>query len=335
MKKISIAIVGATGIVGTKFLEVLAEQKISFSKLYLFASSKSAGKTIIFNKKRIKIEELCEKNIKNKKIDYAFFSAGGKVSKAFAPIFNQIGAVVIDNSSCYRMEKNVPLVVPEVNGNDALKNAGIISNPNCSTIQCMLPLFVINSLSKILRVNFVTFQAVSGSGMKGITDLALTKNGEQPQFYPYAIHNNCLPHIGSFLENGFSEEELKMVNETKKILNLPNLEVSATCVRVPVENCHSICISVTCENEINLDFLKEKMKNFNGITLLDDVSNNTYPLCSIANNSDSVFVGRIRVDLFNKKTIHMFCVSDNLRKGAATNGVQILKLLTEQKNNSN
>ena len=328
MKKYNIAVVGATGLVGGKILEVLAEKSFPIQNLYLFASSKSAGKEIEYLGKTYIVETLSKENILNKKIDFALFSAGGKRSLEFAPYFTQIGARVIDNSSAFRMEDKVPLIVPEVNANVLTKKHKIIANPNCSTIQCMLPLKALQGLYRPKHISYVSFQAVSGSGVKGIKDLENTLLQKENEFYPHKIANNCLPHIGEFKENGFSEEELKMVNETTKILKLKNVPISATCVRVPVLNSHMVAVSATFSKEINVDVCKVLFKNFKNIILLDEPTQNIYPLQTLASGKDEVFVGRVRKDLFNPKTLHFICVADNIRKGAATNAVQILEYLT-------
>lgn len=330
MNKINLAIVGATGLVGRTFIKVLQEYKFNkhIKKIYLFASKKSVGKTIrVFNKK-IQIEELTENNITNKKIDYAFFAVGEKISHEYAQVFTKQNCVVIDNSSAFRMDKNVPLVVPEVNF-DCIKDfsSKIIANPNCSTIQCMLPLKVLNKNYGIKKINFATYQAVSGSGNNGIESL---KQHNKNKFYPYIINKNCLPHIGSFLPSGYTTEEMKMINETKKILKLSkNVQISSTCVRVPIQNCHSVEIDVELKQNFDVEMVRTQLSSFENIIVLDDVFNLIYPLASIAKNSDKVFVGRIRKDLFNPKILHMFCVADNLRKGASSNGVQILQKLLE------
>ncbi|MGL4867351.1 MAG: aspartate-semialdehyde dehydrogenase, partial [Cetobacterium sp.] len=239
----NIAIVGATGLVGGTFLKVLEERDLPINKLYVFASARSAGKEIIFKGKKLIIEELTENSF-DREIDIALFSAGGDISKKFAPIASEKGVIVIDNSSAWRMDKNVPLVVPEVNPEEIFKNNGIIANPNCSTIQSVVPLKVIDDLYTIKRVVYSTYQAVSGSGIKGIEDLENGLKGEKPKNYPHPIVNNCLPHIDSFLENGYTKEEEKMINETRKILGKENLPITATCVRVPVVNGHSVSINI-------------------------------------------------------------------------------------------
>ena len=332
VKKINIAIVGATGLVGSTFLKVLEEKKnIRLNNVYLYASERSAGKKIHFRGKEYIVELLDERNILNKKIDYALFSAGGSISAKFAPIFVSIGAIVIDNSSNFRMDSNVPLVVPQVNMQDAYNNKGIIANPNCSTIQCMAPLDVLNRLFKIRRVHYVTFQAVSGSGMKGIEDLKKSERGEKCTFYPHSIYNNCLPHIDVFLENGYTKEEMKMVNETRKILGIDNLEVSATCVRVPVYNSHSIAIEVQCEKDVDLKRYRKALSRVENVEVCDDLKHNIYPLATLATGTDNIYVGRIRNGVDDTKTVHMFVVADNIRKGAASNAIEILEKMIKNK----
>lgn len=330
MKKYNIAVVGATGLMGSNIIKVLEERSfIPINEIYFFASERSLGKKISFRGNLFDVIPLTTENIVNMKIDFALFSAGGAISKMFAPIFRDLGCIVIDNSSAWRMEKNVPLVVPEVNGFTALSNHGIIANPNCSTIQCVLPLKALQKAFGIERVKFVTFQAVSGSGMKGINDLVETTNGNPPTFYPHPIFNNCIPHIDSFLENGYTKEEMKMVNETRKILELPNLQVSATCVRVPVQNSHSIDICVELSRDFEIEEIKNSLKAFKGLVVIDSPEQNIYPLATIATGKDEVFVGRIRRDISVKNGVSFFCVADNIRKGASTNAVQILEFLIE------
>lgn len=328
--KNSIAIVGASGMVGRKLLEVLEEIDLNIERLYLFASKNSAGDKLTFKDEEITILELTEENIKSRHIDFALFSAGGAVSLEYAPIFVRYGAVVIDNSSTWRMNSNIPLIVPEVNPQAVLAHSGIISNPNCSTIQCVLPLQVLKKYG-LKSVSYTTYQAVSGSGMKGNADLIRTQKGESPTFYPYSIYNNILPQIDIFLDNGYTKEEMKMVEETRKILELEDLEISATCCRVPISNCHSVSMHIELEKPFKIEEIMEDMRNFPGIVLLDNVSEKVYPLASIANNKNEVFIGRIRKDCSNPKKIQLFCVADNIRKGAATNTIQIAKLLIDSK----
>lgn len=320
-----IAIVGATGLVGKTFLKVLEERDFDITELYLFASKRSAGNKVIFKSKEYTVEELTESSF-DRNIDIALFSAGGDISKKFAPIAAEKGVLVVDNSSAWRMESGVPLVVPEVNPETAFKNSGIIANPNCSTIQCMLPLKVLEEKYGLKRVIYSTYQAVSGSGHKGIEDLENGLRGEEPKTYPYPIVNNCLPHIDKFLENGYTKEEIKMIDETRKILRIPDLPVTATCVRVPVMNSHSISITAELERDFDLEELKEALGNFAGMVLVDDVNSNEYPLASDATGQDKVLVGRVRRDFSTEKGINLWVVADNIRKGAATNAVQIAEL---------
>lgn len=321
-----VAIVGATGLVGSTFLKVLEERDLEISELFLFASSRSAGKKIEFRGKEYIVEELNEDSFKGKEIDIALFSAGGGTSLKYAPIAAKEGVLVIDNSSAWRMNEDVPLVVPEVNTEEAFNHKGIIANPNCSTIQCMAPLKLLAEKYGIKRVVYSTYQAVSGTGYKGVIDLEEGLKGNPPKTYPHPIVNNCLPHIDIFLEDGYTKEEKKMVDETRKILRLPNLPVTATCVRVPVINSHSVSINVELEKDFDIDILKKELAETNGIILLDDVERNIYPLASEATGKDEVFVGRVRRDNSVKYGVNLWTVADNIRKGAATNAVQIAEL---------
>lgn len=270
-RKPNIAIVGATGVVGTTFLKVLEERDFPFENIYFMASARSAGNTITFKGKDYIIEELTENSF-DKDIDVAMFSAGGAVSKKFAPIATAKGVTVVDNSSQWRMDPDVPLVVPEVNPEEVKKNKGIIANPNCSTIQAMLPLKALHDKYKIKRVVFSTYQAVSGSGVKGISDLENGLAGnDTTQAYAHPIAGNCIPHIDEFLDNGYTKEEMKMVNETKKILGDDNIQVTVTCVRVPVFDSHSEAINLEFEKPFVLDELKQTLTDFPGIVVQDDV----------------------------------------------------------------
>lgn len=327
MKKFNVAVVGATGMVGNKFLEVLTERKLPVENYYLFASKKSAGKEIDFMGKKHTVIELNDDNIEKLKgkLDFALFSAGGSVSAEFAPKFVKIGAVVVDNSSQWRMDENVPLVVPEVNPEDIKKHNGIIANPNCSTIQAMVALKPLYDAYGIKRIIYSTYQAVSGAGVKGYTDLKENKTEK----FPYPILNNMLPHIDVFTENGYTKEELKMVNETRKILHDKKLKVTATTVRVPVFYGHSESINVELKKSTTREDVMELYASAPGIVLQDDVKNNIYPMPINAENKDEVFVGRIRMDDSVKSGVNIWVVADNIRKGAATNAVQILELLMQ------
>lgn len=328
MKKYNIAIVGATGMVGRTFLKVLEERNFPIDNLYLLASSRSCGTKINFKDKTYIVEELTPESF-TKEIDIALFSAGGNLSKEMAPIAVSHGITVIDNSSAWRMDPNVPLVVPEVNPEGATTNK-LIANPNCSTIQVVVPLKVLDDLYGIKRVIYSTYQAVSGSGVAGVEDLKNGIEGKPPLNYPHPIAFNCLPHIDEFTESGYTKEELKMIDETRKILNKPDLPITSTCVRVPVENGHSVSVNLEFEKEFGLAELKEALQNKKGIILQDDVKNNIYPMPVNASGSDEVFVGRIRRDHSIKNGVNLWIVADNIRKGAATNTVQIAELLIEQ-----
>lgn len=321
------AIVGATGLVGSTFLKVLEEKKLPIDEYVLLASKKSAGKEVIFMNKKYIVEELTKDTFLNNRFNYALFSAGSEVSLEYAPIAANNGCIVIDNSSAFRMKDNVPLVVPEVNKEMIEKNNGIISNPNCSTIQAVIPLNVLHERYTLKRVIYSTYQAVSGAGIKGIKDLENTSKGNRATKFIYPIFNNCLPHIDVFLENDYTKEEMKMILETRKILNLPNLNITATCVRVPVKNCHCESINVEFEQEFDILELKQLLNKKDGIVVLDDIKKNIYPLPTFVDGKDDVFVGRIRRDYSVKNGLNFWCVADNIRKGAATNAVQILEEL--------
>ncbi len=328
MKKYKLALVGATGLVGITACKVLEEKKLPISEYVFFASKKSSGSKINFMGKEYVVQELTESSF-DEGFDFAIFSAGSETSKKYSPIAASHGCIVVDNSSAFRMDKNVPLVVPEVNPDDAKKNHGIIANPNCSTIQAVVPLKPLDEKYKIKRIVYSTYQAVSGAGKKGVDDL---KNGTTKKF-PYTIVNNCLPHIDVFEENGYTKEEMKMVNETRKILGRPDLRITATTVRVPVINSHSESINVEFENDFNLNELKNLLKNSPGIILQDDPSNNIYPLATNADGTDEVYVGRIRRDESIPYGINLWVVADNIRKGAASNAIQIVEKLIEFEKN--
>ena len=328
MKKLNVAVVGATGMVGRTFLKVLEEEKLPVENYYLFASARSAGSKVEFMGKEFTIEELSESSFV-RGIDIALFSAGGSISEKFAPIAASKGCVVIDNSSAWRMDKEVPLVVPEVNPEDIKWNKGIIANPNCSTIQAMVALKPLDDKYKIKRIVYSTYQAVSGAGMGGWSDLENGLKGEAPKKFPHPIANNCLPHIDVFLPNGYTKEEMKMVHETHKILGREDIRVTATTVRVPVFNSHSESINVEFEKAFDLDELKEVLKNAPGVVVQDDVENNVYPLAINATGSNDTFVGRIRRDESVESGVNLWVVADNIRKGAAANAVQIAKKVIE------
>jgi aspartate-semialdehyde dehydrogenase len=326
MKKVNLAVVGATGMVGRTFIKVLEERNLPIDNIYFFASSRSAGSKITFNGKEYTVEELTENSF-DRGIDIALFSAGASTSQKFSPIAASKGCVVVDNSSAWRMDPTVPLVVPEVNPQDIEWNKGIIANPNCSTIQAVVALNPLHKKYKIKRIVYTTFQAVSGAGMKGYMDLEEGLRGKPPAKFPHPIANNVLPHIDVFLPNGYTKEEMKMVFETKKILGDQSLRITATTVRVPVFNGHSESINVEFENQFDVDELKEVLKNAPGIVVQDDPENNVYPMPINASGKDETFVGRIRRDESVESGVNLWVVADNIRKGAATNAVQIAQEL--------
>jgi aspartate-semialdehyde dehydrogenase len=328
MRKYKFAIVGATGMVGRTFLKVLEESNLPIEQIYFFASSRSAGQKISFLGKEYVIEELTENSF-DRGIDIALFSAGGGTSLKYAPIAAQKGCVVVDNSSAWRMNPEVPLVVPEVNPEDIKWHKGIISNPNCSTIQAVVPLKPLHDKYGLKRVVYSTYQAVSGAGMGGYNDLLNGLKGESPKKFSHPIAGNCIPHIDVFTENGYTKEEVKMIEETRKILGLPHLRVTATSVRVPVFHGHSESVNIEFEKPFDLDELKNVLKNADGIVVQDDPENNLYPMPIMAEGKDEVFVGRIRRDESVENGVNLWVVADNVRKGAAVNTVQIAQKYIE------
>ncbi|MGV2927616.1 aspartate-semialdehyde dehydrogenase [Macrococcus capreoli] len=322
-----IAVVGATGLVGQKMLEVIERKNIPYDSLTLFTSARSAGKTIDFQGKQYITEELTEEKA-NKKYDFVLMSAGGTTSLKYSPLFEAAGSIVIDNSSAFRMDQDIDLIVPEVNHPQL--NRKIIANPNCSTIQSVVPLKPLQDHFGLKRVAYTTYQAVSGSGVAGRNDLINGAKGEAPTNYPHPIYNNVLPHIDVFQPTGYTKEEQKMIDETKKILNLPDLKVTATCVRVPVQDSHSVAINVTLDKPATVEAIRSLFEQTEGVVLVDDVEHNQYPLAIHATGKDEVFVGRIRVDESLENSFHIWCTADNLLKGAALNAVQILEQIHQQ-----
>ncbi|MDE5562236.1 MAG: aspartate-semialdehyde dehydrogenase [Clostridiales bacterium] len=323
----NIAVVGATGLVGRTMLEVLEQRKFPVKDLTLFASAKSAGKNVEFMGKSYTVQELTEQNVKNCNAQIALFSAGGEVSKIFTPLFAQNGCVVIDNSSQWRMDKSVPLVVPEVNPQAAFNHHGIIANPNCSTIQAVVALKPLHDAFKIKRIVYSTYQAVSGAGKAGLLDLAEGEKGTEPKKFPHAIAHNILPHIDVFTENGYTKEELKMINETRKILCDDTLRITATTARVPVYYGHSESINIEFEKSVTRESALKVLSSAKGVIVCDDTQNNVYPMPIDAEGRDEVFVGRVRQDDSVESGLNIWVVADNIRKGAATNAVQIAELL--------
>lgn len=328
MKKFKVAIVGATGLVGRSVLQVLEEKKLPIESYGLFATQKSAGTVLSILGKDYEVEELTENSF-DRGFDFAIFSAGGETSKKYAPIAAEKGCIVVDNSSYFRMHDDVPLVVPEVNLEDVYQHHGIIANPNCSTIQAMLPLKALDDKYHIKRVVYSTYQAVSGAGKNALCDLENTDNSKPLKKFPYPIYNNCLPHIDVFMDNGYSKEEIKMINETRKILHRPDLKVTATTVRVPVKNSHSESINVEFEKDFEMKDLIHTLKDFPNLVLEDDLSSNLYPMAINATGHDEVFVGRVRRDESVDSGVNLWVVADNIRKGAASNAVQIVEKLME------
>lgn len=331
MKKYKLAIVGATGLVGRTALKILEEKNLPNFEYTLFSSNKSAGTKLKFFNKDYIVQEL-KGNSFDAGFDFAIFSAGGKASEHFAPIAASKGCIVIDNSSTFRMNDNVPLIVPEVNFQDIITHHNIIANPNCSTIQAVVALKPLDDNFKIKRIVYSTYQAVSGAGKLGLEDL---ENGrkklDKPLVkFPHPIYDNCLPHIDVFLLNKYTKEEMKMVNETRKILGHPNLPITATAVRVPVSNCHGESINVEFEKDFSIEEAISVLKNFPGIIVEDNPDTNLYPLSSTAQGHDEVFVGRIRKDFSVKNGLNMWVVADNLRKGAASNAIQIMERMIQK-----
>ena len=327
MKKFDIAVVGCTGKVGRQMLTVLEERKLPYGKIVMFASKKSAGSEITFDGKKYTVIELSDENIKANKTDIALMSAGGGTSKVFAPVFAANGTVVIDNSSQWRMDPDVPLVVPEANAEDALKNHGIIANPNCSTIQAIVAIKPLHDKYTLKRVVYSTYQAVSGAGMAGSADLENGAKGIAPSKFNQPIFHNVIPQIDVFLDSGYTKEEQKMIDETRKILHAPDLAVTATTVRVPVPNCHSESINLEFEKPFDLDEVKRVLASAPGLVVMDDPSRCVYPMPCNCDNKDEVFVGRIRRDFSVANGLNIWVVADNIRKGAATNAVQIAQYL--------
>ena len=323
-----VAIVGATGLVGQKMMEILEERNFHVHELVPVASEKSIGKEVKFKGDCCKIVSM--NDAIQSKPDIALFSAGGQVALEYAPKFAEMGSVVIDNSSAWRMDASKKLVVPEVNGQDLRIDDRIIANPNCSTIQMVVALKPLHNVFKVNRIVVSTYQSVTGSGKGAVDQLQGEREGKDLQkVYPYKIDMNALPHIDVFLDNDYTKEEMKMVHETKKILGDESVQITATCVRIPTQGGHAESVNVAFENEFELDRVYELLSNAPGVTVVDSPSENQYPMPLYAEGKDDVFVGRIRRDETQPKTLNMWIVSDNLRKGAATNAVQIAEYMIE------
>ncbi|MFJ5765102.1 aspartate-semialdehyde dehydrogenase [Lysinibacillus sp. NPDC093210] len=339
-KQLTVAVVGATGAVGSKMMEQLIKRKFPIGHIKFLASARSAGKPIEFNGKTYTIEEATPEAFEG--VNVALFSAGGSVSAVLAPEAAKRGAVVIDNTSHFRMDPEVPLVVPEVNRGDLAKHNGIIANPNCSTIQMVAALEPIRATFGLTKVLVSTYQAVSGAGISAIEELKaqsanwdagkdveanILPSGGDKRHFPIA--RNVIPQIDKFTDNGFTYEEMKMINETKKIMHAPELKVAATCVRVPVVSGHSESVYIEVEKDTTVEGIFEVLRHAPGIVLQDEIATQTYPMPIYAEGEDATFVGRIRQDLDNKKGFHLWIVSDNLLKGAALNSIQIAEAMLE------
>jgi aspartate-semialdehyde dehydrogenase len=332
----NVAVAGATGAVGRTMIKVLEERNFPVKHIRFLASERSEGKELSFRGEKVRVQRLDHDSFDG--VDIAIFSAGAERSLTFAPSAAKAGAVVVDNSSAWRMDPEIPLVVPEVNPNaiSGYKNRGIIANPNCSTIQMVVALKPLYDYARIRRIVVSTYQAVSGSGQKAITELEdqvrawVDGRSSEPRVYPHQIAFNCLPQIDVFQENGYTKEEMKMLNETRKIMEDPEIRVTATTVRVPVFYSHSEAVNVEFEKEITASKAREFLSGAPGIRVVDDPSNSIYPLALDAAGQDLVFVGRIREDISQPNGLDLWIVADNIRKGAATNAVQIAEVLAER-----
>lgn len=331
MKNVNIAILGATGAVGQEMLKVMGERNFPFNELKLLASKNSAGEAVEFQGKKYIIEEATENSFKD--IDIVLCAAENHISEFLTPAAVKSGAVVIDNSSAFRLNEEVPLIVPEVNGEDIINHKGIISNPNCSTIIALTALNELNKYAKIKRMIVSTYQAVSGAGINGIKELNqqienLSKgNPIEIKTFQHQIAYNLIPQIGDFDENGYSQEEMKLQNEGRRIFHNPNLKVNCTCVRVPVYRSHSESITIETEKEITPEKARELLSTAEGVKLVDDLVNKQYPMPLDTTDQDLIFVGRIRKDITKENSLALWCCGDQVRKGAATNAVQIAELL--------
>ena len=324
-----IAIIGATGLVGTEMINGLVRRNFPFTDIILVASEKSRGKKITIQEKEYTVIGM-EEAISSKP-DIALFSAGGSTSLEFAEKFSEVGTRVIDNSSAWRMDPNKKLIIPEINGDSLTTNDYIIANPNCSTIQMLVALSPLHQNFHINRLIVSTYQSITGTGVKAVKQLEDEMNGlDGEKAYPHPIHKNCIPQCDDFTENGYTKEEMKLVNESQKILSEPNLKVTATAVRVPVVGGHSESINVSFEKPFDINEIRSILKGAKGVQVLDDPSNNIYPMPINSHHKDEVFVGRIREDFSFPNSINLWVVSDNLRKGAATNAIQIAEKLIEK-----
>ena len=331
MKEYHVAIVGATGAVGAELLRVLERRSFPVKTLRSIGSSRSAGKTISFRGESIAVEQLNERSFD--KIDMAFFSAGGEVSRKWVPVARGSGTVVIDNSSVFRMEPDVPLVIPEINAEDVKQHRGIISNPNCTTAVALMAIYPLHRVFGVRRVFAASYQAVSGSGQRAINELkeqvaaAVQDRQSPPQVYPHPIAFNVLPHVDCFLESGYTKEEMKMQNEGRKIMHAPDFRASVTCVRVPVYRAHSVAVSAEFDKPVSVDHAREVLAKAPGLELVDEPQNNRYPMPLSVAGKDNCEVGRVRLDCALENGLAFWVSGDQLLKGAALNAVQIAELL--------
>lgn len=324
------AVIGSTGMVGQTMMKILEERNFPLTQLIPAASEKSVGKEIIFKGKAVKVVSV--QDAVDAKPEFAIFSAGATISKEWAPLFAKNGTVVIDNSSCWRMDKNVPLIVPEINGHILKKGDRIIANPNCSTIQMVMALAPLHRKYKIKRLVVATYQSVTGTGVKAVAQMDNERAGIKGEMaYPHPIDKNCFPHGGSFQPDGYTTEEQKLVDETRKILEDQTINVTSTVVRIPVIGGHSEAVNIEFETDFDIKDIKLLLSQFPGVTVYDKPSENEYPMPILAHNRDEVFVGRIRRDLSKEKCLNIWIVSDNIRKGAATNTVQIAEYMAANK----
>jgi aspartate-semialdehyde dehydrogenase len=324
------AVVGATGMVGQTMIKVLEERNFPVTQLIPAASEKSVGKKIMFRGKAVRVVSVAD--AVEARPEFAIFSAGASTSKEWAPVFAKNGTVVIDNSSFWRMDKNVPLIVPEINSHAIKKGDKIIANPNCSTIQMVMALAPLHRRYRIKRLVVATYQSVTGTGVKAVRQMENERQGVKGEMaYAHPIDKNCFPHGGSFQADGYTTEEQKLIDETRKILEDQTIMVTATVVRIPVVGGHSEAVNIEFEKDFDLDDVKELISRFPGVVIYDDPAANEYPMPIMAHNRDEVFVGRIRRDLSREKCLNLWIVSDNIRKGAATNAVQIAEYMAANK----
>jgi aspartate-semialdehyde dehydrogenase len=325
-----IAVVGATGMVGRTMIIVLEERNFPVTQLIPAASAKSVGKEIVFKGKPVRVVSVME--AVEAKPDFAIFSAGGTTSKEWAPVFAENGTVVIDNSSAWRMEQGIPLVVPEINSSVIKKGDRIIANPNCSTIQMVMALAPLHKAYKVKRLVVATYQSVTGTGVKAVAQMENERKGIKGEMaYPHQIDKNCFPFGGSFMSSGYTTEEQKLVDETRKILGDNTIQVTATVVRIPVVGGHSEAVNIEFEKEYDLDDVRNLLSNFPGVIVYDNPAEHKYPMPILAHNRDEVFVGRLRRDFSKEKCLNLWVVSDNIRKGAATNAIQIAEYMVAKK----